>query len=49
MELCNFYPIKSFIPPLPHDILLSFYLSTAKLVCAAYQVAQKEGVQTVTV
>lgn len=49
VELCNYYPIKSFIPPLPHDILLSFYLSSAKLVCAAYQVAQKDGVQTVTV
>uniref|UniRef100_A0A1I8B5S8 Protein rogdi n=1 Tax=Meloidogyne hapla TaxID=6305 RepID=A0A1I8B5S8_MELHA len=49
MELCNFHPIKSFVPPLPHDILLSFYLSSAKLICAAYQVAQKEGAQTVTV
>ncbi|KAF7639516.1 hypothetical protein Mgra_00000844 [Meloidogyne graminicola] len=49
MELCNFHPIKSFVPPLPHDILLSFYLSSAKLICAAYQVAQKEGTQTVTV
>uniref|UniRef100_A0A914MIV1 Protein rogdi n=1 Tax=Meloidogyne incognita TaxID=6306 RepID=A0A914MIV1_MELIC len=48
-ELCNFHPIKSFVPPLPHDILLSFYLSSAKLICAAYQVAQKEGTQTVTV
>lgn len=49
IELCHFHPIKSFVPPLPHDILLSFYLSSAKLVCAAYQVAQKEGSQTVTV
>uniref|UniRef100_A0A183BLY2 Mediator of RNA polymerase II transcription subunit 11 n=1 Tax=Globodera pallida TaxID=36090 RepID=A0A183BLY2_GLOPA len=43
VELCNFHPIKSFVPPLPHDILLSFYLSSAKIVCAAYQVASANG------
>ncbi|KAL3070158.1 hypothetical protein niasHS_016867 [Heterodera schachtii] len=43
VELCNFHPIKSFVPPLPHDILLSFYISSAKIVCAAYQVASAQA------
>ena len=50
VELCQFQPIKSFNPPLPHDILLSYYIASAKLVCAAYQVVSKvNGVQTVTI
>ncbi|KAI1725329.1 rogdi leucine zipper containing protein domain-containing protein [Ditylenchus destructor] len=50
VELCQFQPIKSFNPPLPHDILLSYYIASAKLVCAAYQVVPKSnGVQTVTI
>uniref|UniRef100_A0A915D3C2 Protein rogdi n=1 Tax=Ditylenchus dipsaci TaxID=166011 RepID=A0A915D3C2_9BILA len=50
VELCQFQPIKSFNPPLPHDILLSYYIASAKLVCAAYQVISKvNGIQTVTI
>lgn len=51
LELCQFQPTKSFNPPLPHDILLSYYISATKLVCAAYQVitAKQNGTQSVTV
>lgn len=50
VELCQFPPIKSFVPSLPHDILLSYYIASAKIVCAVYQVALKNnGVQTVTI
>uniref|UniRef100_A0AC34RJ18 Protein rogdi n=1 Tax=Panagrolaimus sp. JU765 TaxID=591449 RepID=A0AC34RJ18_9BILA len=51
LELCQFQPTKSFNPPLPHDILLSYYISASKLVCAAYQVVtmKQNGAQSVTV
>jgi len=51
LELCQFQPTKSFNPPLPHDILLSFYISSTKLVGAAYQVVtvKQNGTQSVTV
>lgn len=50
LELCNFQPIKSFNPPLPSDILLSYYVSSTKIVCAAYQVISKaNGVQNVNI
>jgi len=31
---------KCFNPPLPSDLLLSFYISSAKLICAAYHMQQ---------
>lgn len=31
---------KCFNPPLPPDLLLSFYISSAKLICAAYHMQQ---------
>uniref|UniRef100_A0AC34GVQ3 Protein rogdi n=1 Tax=Panagrolaimus sp. ES5 TaxID=591445 RepID=A0AC34GVQ3_9BILA len=51
LELCQFQPTKSFNPPLPHDILLSYYISSTKLVCAAYQVVTNKtnGAQSVSV
>uniref|UniRef100_A0AC35GJY1 Protein rogdi n=1 Tax=Panagrolaimus sp. PS1159 TaxID=55785 RepID=A0AC35GJY1_9BILA len=51
LELCQFQPTKSFNPPLPHDILLSYYISSTKLVCAAYQVVtmKQNGTQSVSV
>lgn len=36
LELQEFRPNKCFNPPLPSDLLLSYYVSSSKLVCAAY-------------
>lgn len=35
-ELQQFRPNKCFNPPLPPDLALSIYVSSSKLVCAAY-------------
>uniref|UniRef100_A0A1I8A0S8 Mab-21 domain-containing protein n=1 Tax=Steinernema glaseri TaxID=37863 RepID=A0A1I8A0S8_9BILA len=43
LEICHFQPTKCFNPPLPSDILFSYYLSSARLVCAAYNVAQRSN------
>lgn len=50
LELCNFHPTKTFTPPLPNDVLLSYYVSSTKLVCACYHVTKAaNGAQTVTI
>ncbi|KAH7731673.1 leucine-zipper-containing transcription factor LZF [Aphelenchoides avenae] len=50
LELCNFHPTKTFNPPLPSDVLLSYYVSSTKLVCACYHVTKAAtGAQTVTI
>jgi hypothetical protein len=36
LELQLFRPNRCFNPPLPPDLLLSYYVSSSKLVCAAY-------------
>ncbi|PAV85881.1 hypothetical protein WR25_09132 [Diploscapter pachys] len=41
LELCNFPPTRRFVPPLPQDLLLSFYISSCRLVCASYQIPPK--------
>ncbi|KAK6051802.1 rogdi-like family protein [Cooperia oncophora] len=42
LELYNFPPTRRFNPPLPQDQLLSFYISSCKLVCASYQMVSKQ-------
>uniref|UniRef100_A0A7E4W1E3 Protein rogdi homolog n=1 Tax=Panagrellus redivivus TaxID=6233 RepID=A0A7E4W1E3_PANRE len=51
LELCQFQPTKCFNPPLAPDILLSYYISSTKIVCAAYQVVtlKQNGSQSVSV
>jgi hypothetical protein len=50
LELCQFHPTKSFNPPLPNDVLLSYYIASTKLVCAVYHVNKApNGGQTVTI
>ncbi|CAB3402809.1 unnamed protein product [Caenorhabditis bovis] len=41
LELCYFPPTRKFVPPLPQDQLLSFYISSCRLVCASYQMVPK--------
>ncbi|TKR78049.1 hypothetical protein L596_018918 [Steinernema carpocapsae] len=41
LEICHYPPTKCFNPPLPSDILFSYYISSSKLVCAAYNIAQR--------
>ncbi|CAD6188419.1 unnamed protein product [Caenorhabditis auriculariae] len=41
LELCYFPPTRKFVPPLPQDNLLSFYISSCRLVCASYQIVPK--------
>lgn len=42
-ELYNSSVISYFDPPPPQDILFSFYVSTDRLICTAYQVTSKQG------
>ncbi|KAK5975306.1 Protein rogdi [Trichostrongylus colubriformis] len=42
LELYNFPPTRRFNPPLPQDQLLSFYISSCKLVCASYHMVPKQ-------
>ncbi|KAK6017770.1 hypothetical protein OSTOST_16703, partial [Ostertagia ostertagi] len=42
LELYNFPPTRRFNPPLPQDQLLSFYISSCKLVCASYHMVSKQ-------
>ncbi|KAK0417200.1 hypothetical protein QR680_012875 [Steinernema hermaphroditum] len=51
LEICHFPPTKCFNPPPPSDILFSYYLSSSKLVCAAYNIAQRPngGGQNLTI
>jgi len=50
LKIYNFKQ-KCFLPALPADLLLSFYVSSAKLICAAYhmQIQPTTGRQTFTV
>uniref|UniRef100_A0A8R1HRE2 Protein rogdi homolog n=1 Tax=Caenorhabditis japonica TaxID=281687 RepID=A0A8R1HRE2_CAEJA len=41
LELCYFPPTRKFVPPLPQDQLVSFYISSCRLVCASYQMVPK--------
>ncbi|CAI5445014.1 unnamed protein product [Caenorhabditis angaria] len=41
LELCYFPPTRKFVPQLPQDQLLSFYISSCRLVCASYQMVPK--------
>ncbi|CAI4224692.1 unnamed protein product [Auanema sp. JU1783] len=43
LELCYFPPTRKFAPPLPQDQLLSFYISSCRLVCASYQIVPKQN------
>lgn len=43
LELCHFPPTRRFAPPLPQDQLLSFYISSCRLVCASYQMVPKQN------
>ncbi|VDO78691.1 unnamed protein product [Haemonchus placei] len=42
LELYNFPPTRRFNPPLPQDQLMSFYISSCKLVCASYHMVSKQ-------
>ncbi|CAJ0581185.1 unnamed protein product, partial [Mesorhabditis spiculigera] len=46
LELYHFAPTKKFQPPLSQDVLLSFYVSGAKIVCASYQMLAKSAAPT---
>ncbi|VDP20282.1 unnamed protein product, partial [Onchocerca flexuosa] len=41
LELCNSVITRCFNPPLPSDLVFSYYISADRFVCAAYQVASK--------
>ncbi|VDN44731.1 unnamed protein product [Gongylonema pulchrum] len=41
LELCNLPVTRCFSPSLPPDLVFSYYISTNRLVCAAYQVTPK--------
>uniref|UniRef100_A0A0R3RHX6 Protein rogdi n=1 Tax=Elaeophora elaphi TaxID=1147741 RepID=A0A0R3RHX6_9BILA len=41
LELCNSPITRCFSPPLPPDLVFSYYISANRLVCAAYQVTPK--------
>ncbi|KJH52473.1 hypothetical protein DICVIV_01319 [Dictyocaulus viviparus] len=43
LELSQFPPTRRFNPPLPQDQLLSFYISSCKLVCASYHMVPKQS------
>lgn len=43
LELCNFPPTKCFKPPLPPDVVFSYYVASTRLICAAYQVTSKQN------
>ncbi|VDM68222.1 unnamed protein product [Strongylus vulgaris] len=43
LELCHFPPTRRFNPPLPQDQLLSFYISSCRLVCASYHMVPKQS------
>ncbi|VDN07333.1 unnamed protein product [Thelazia callipaeda] len=50
LELCNSPITRCFNPPLPPDLVFSHYISSNRIVCAAYQVTSKaNGVQGLTV
>uniref|UniRef100_A0A915Q4K1 AAA+ ATPase domain-containing protein n=1 Tax=Setaria digitata TaxID=48799 RepID=A0A915Q4K1_9BILA len=50
LELCNSAVTRSFNPPLPSDLVFSYYISGNRLVCAAYQVTPRaNGAQGLTV
>ncbi|VIO91361.1 Uncharacterized protein BM_BM4645 [Brugia malayi] len=50
LELCNTAITRCFNPPLPPDLVFSYYISANRLVCAAYQVTPKtNGAQGLTV
>ncbi|CAG9540123.1 unnamed protein product [Cercopithifilaria johnstoni] len=50
LELCNSTITRCFNPPLPPDLVLSYYIIANRLVCAAYQVTSKtSGSQGLTV
>lgn len=42
-ELCNSTITRCFNPPLPPDLVFSYYIVENRLVCAAYQVTSKAG------
>uniref|UniRef100_A0A0N5A9U0 DHC_N1 domain-containing protein n=1 Tax=Syphacia muris TaxID=451379 RepID=A0A0N5A9U0_9BILA len=48
LELCNFPPTKCFKPPLPPDLVFSYYVASTKVICAAYQVTSKQNDVTKT-
>lgn len=41
LELCYFPPTRKFSPPLPQDLLVSFYISSCRLVFASYLMVPK--------
>uniref|UniRef100_A0A183GGM4 Coiled-coil domain containing 52 n=1 Tax=Heligmosomoides polygyrus TaxID=6339 RepID=A0A183GGM4_HELPZ len=43
LELYNFPPTRRFNPPLPQDQLLSFYISSCRLICACYHMVPKQA------
>ncbi|KAM3723335.1 Protein rogdi [Dirofilaria immitis] len=50
LDLCNLAITRCFNPPLPSDLVFSYYISADRLVCAAYQIASKtNGAQNLTV
>ncbi|VDN55178.1 unnamed protein product [Dracunculus medinensis] len=50
LELCNFPPNRCFIPPLPPDLVFSYYIGSTRLICAAYYTSFKaNGMQNLSV
>ncbi|VDK87345.1 unnamed protein product [Litomosoides sigmodontis] len=43
LELCNSTITRCFNPPLPPDLVFSYYIIENRLVCAAYQATSKTG------
>ncbi|MFH4980789.1 hypothetical protein AB6A40_007498 [Gnathostoma spinigerum] len=41
LELCNFQPTRCFNPSLPSDLVFSYYISSSRLICAAYHMTGK--------
>uniref|UniRef100_A0A915BXP6 Uncharacterized protein n=2 Tax=Parascaris univalens TaxID=6257 RepID=A0A915BXP6_PARUN len=41
VELCNFPPTRCFNPPLPPDLVFSYYIASTRIVCAAYLITSK--------
>uniref|UniRef100_A0A0M3JAY6 Protein rogdi homolog (inferred by orthology to a C. elegans protein) n=1 Tax=Anisakis simplex TaxID=6269 RepID=A0A0M3JAY6_ANISI len=41
LELCNFPSTRCFNPPLPNDLVFSYYIASTRIVCAAYLMTSK--------
>lgn len=43
LELCSFPPTRCFKPPLPSDLVFSYYVASTRIVCAAYHITAKQS------